>query len=114
MLQAANVAGQAINITTTTAAHAMSYKLSSEFHIAHGHAVGLCLPVIFQYTLEHLEQCCDVRGKGFWKKCWERLRSRQAARMSTILLPKLEKIGCRRFAVGYSEADRGRYIASIM
>ena len=68
MLQAANVAGQAINITTTTAAHAMSYKLSSEFHIAHGHAVGLCLPVIFQYTLEHLEQCCDVRGKGFLEK----------------------------------------------
>lgn len=48
MLVAANLAGQAINITTTTAAHAMSYKLTSLYGIAHGHAVALCLPEVWK------------------------------------------------------------------
>ena len=43
-----NYAGRAINITTTTAAHAMSYKLTSLYGIAHGHAVALCLPEVWQ------------------------------------------------------------------
>lgn len=43
ILNAANLAGQAINITRTTAAHAMSYKLTSVFGIAHGHAAFICL-----------------------------------------------------------------------
>ncbi|MCL2547439.1 MAG: phosphonoacetaldehyde reductase [Oscillospiraceae bacterium] len=50
ILQAANLSGKAINIGKTTAAHAMSYKLSTVFGIAHGHAVALCLP----YVAEHL------------------------------------------------------------
>ncbi|MCC7667748.1 phosphonoacetaldehyde reductase [Liquorilactobacillus satsumensis] len=55
LMKAANLAGQAINITTTTAAHAMSYKLTSMYQIAHGHAVGICLPHVWQYMLNHLE-----------------------------------------------------------
>ena len=37
MLKAANIAGKAINITQTTAGHAMCYKLTSLYGIAHGH-----------------------------------------------------------------------------
>lgn len=48
MMLAANLAGQAINLTTTTAAHAMSYKLTSLYGIAHGHAVALCLPEVWK------------------------------------------------------------------
>lgn len=47
ILLAANYAGRAINITATTAAHAMSYKLTSLYGIPHGHAVGLCLPEVW-------------------------------------------------------------------
>lgn len=43
LLIASNLSGKAINITRTTAAHAMSYKLSSDYKISHGHAVALCL-----------------------------------------------------------------------
>lgn len=43
MLHAANFGGKAINLTKTTAPHAMSYKLTSLYGIAHGHAVALCL-----------------------------------------------------------------------
>lgn len=48
VLEAANYAGEAINITTTTAAHAMSYKLTSLYGLSHGHAVALCLPVVWR------------------------------------------------------------------
>lgn len=48
MFIAANAAGKAINITTTTAAHALSYKLTSLYGIPHGEAVALCLPYIWK------------------------------------------------------------------
>jgi len=52
ILQAANMSGTAINISKTTAAHAMSYKLSVVFGLAHGHAVALCLKYIWEHLLE--------------------------------------------------------------
>lgn len=63
IMQAANYAGRAINITQTTAAHAMSYKLTSMYGLPHGHAVALCLPGVWMYMLEHPEKCIDPRGK---------------------------------------------------
>lgn len=63
ILEAANGAGRAINISQTTAAHAMSYKLTSTFSIAHGHAAALCLPEVWQYIAEHTEDCSDPRGE---------------------------------------------------
>lgn len=56
MQLAANLAGQAINITQTTAPHAMSYKLAALLHIAHGHAVALCLPKVWKYMVKRLDQ----------------------------------------------------------
>ena len=52
MLKAANTAGKAINITQTTAGHAMSYKITSLFNIAHGHAVILCNRALFSWMIE--------------------------------------------------------------
>lgn len=49
MLFASNLAGKAINITTTTAPHAMSYMLTSIYGLPHGHAVALCLPKVWKY-----------------------------------------------------------------
>jgi len=62
ILYAANYAGKAINITATTAPHAMSYKLTSLFGIPHGHAVALCLPEVWEYMLQHTSKCHDKRG----------------------------------------------------
>ena len=53
---ASNRAGKAINLTTTTAPHAMSYKLTSLYHIPHGHAVALCMPKCWQYLLDHADK----------------------------------------------------------
>lgn len=49
MMEAANLAGQAINITTTTAAHAMCYKITSMYGFQHGHAAAVCLPEVWKY-----------------------------------------------------------------
>ena len=65
MLKAAYLAGKAINITQTTAGHAMSYKLTSLYGIAHGHAVAICISKLWEYMLEHPERCIDSRGIGF-------------------------------------------------
>lgn len=63
MQEAAYIAGRAINITQTTACHAMSYKLTSKFGISHGHAALLCLTELFPYTAENTDKCIDPRGK---------------------------------------------------
>lgn len=67
MLLAANVAGKAINITQTTAGHAMCYKLTSLFGSAHGHAAILCDRVLFPWMTENTEKCTDPRGELYLK-----------------------------------------------
>lgn len=52
MSKASNLSGQAINITRTTAAHALSYKMTSKYNIPHGHAVGLCMPGVFEQNIK--------------------------------------------------------------
>ncbi len=73
MLQASHLAGQAINLTQTTAAHAMSYKITSEFGAAHGQAVAMCLRYLWPYLKEHTADCCDQRGVGWLQKTLARL-----------------------------------------
>lgn len=65
IMLAANYGGRAINITQTTAAHAMSYKITSLYSIPHGHAVAVCLPVIWKYMIGHMDKCIDKRGKKY-------------------------------------------------
>ena len=61
----ANYGGRAINITATTAAHAMSYKITSLYGLPHGHAVAVGLPEIWEYMLGNMGKCIDVRGQEF-------------------------------------------------
>ena len=62
MLRAAHAAGRAINITQTTAGHAMCYKITSLFGVAHGHAAILCDRVLYPWMIQHAELCTDPRG----------------------------------------------------
>lgn len=65
MLLASNYAGKAIDITQTTAGHAMCYKLTSMYKIPHGHAVALCVKVLWKYMVNHTSLCIDSRGKEY-------------------------------------------------
>jgi len=62
MLIASNLAGKAINITTTTAPHAMSYKMTSLYGLPHGHAVALCLPKVWRF-IENYDDIVKALGK---------------------------------------------------
>lgn len=68
MLKAANIAGKAINITQTTAGHAMCYKLTSLYGIAHGHAAALCVISLFPFMITHTDRCIDYRGEKYLKE----------------------------------------------
>lgn len=65
MLLAANAAGKAINLTQTTAGHAMCYKLTGLYGLAHGHAAALCVAAIWPYMAAHTEDCIDPRGEAY-------------------------------------------------
>lgn len=73
MLKAANLAGKAINITQTTAGHAMCYKLTSLYGLAHGHAAALCVYVLWPYMIYNLERCIDPRGKKYLESTFQEL-----------------------------------------
>lgn len=60
-----NYAGRAINITQTTAPHAFSYKLTSLYGIPHGHAVAICLPVIWAQMLNEKNILNEKRGDEY-------------------------------------------------
>lgn len=47
-LEAASLAGSAINISKTTAPHAWSYRITTRHGIPHGHAVWATLPRVFE------------------------------------------------------------------
>ena len=50
MSRAAHLAGQAINISKTTAPHALSYMLTMNYGIPHGHAVALTLGMFLEFN----------------------------------------------------------------
>lgn len=69
MAKAANLAGKAINITRTTAPHAISYPITAYFNVPHGHAVGLTLPQVLIYNSQVTEEeLLDKRGTEYVKK----------------------------------------------
>ena len=68
MLKAAHAAGKAINISQTTAGHAMCYKITSLFGCAHGHAAALCDRVLFRWMIENTDKCLDSRGEAYLKR----------------------------------------------
>jgi len=67
MAIAANFAGKAINISKTTAAHAISYPITKYLNIPHGHAVALTLGKFFvinnNYSKDDLN---DERGVDYF------------------------------------------------
>lgn len=73
MLHAANLGGKAINITQTTAGHAMCYKLTSLYGISHGHAAALCVSRLWPYMTAHTEKCIDPRGEEYLKGIFDNI-----------------------------------------
>lgn len=74
LMEAANLAGKAINISKTTSAHAWSYAITSHYSIPHGHAVWLTLPRIFQiHATASSSMVTDPRGTEHLNSIMKRL-----------------------------------------
>jgi alcohol dehydrogenase len=56
MAIASNLAGKAINISKTTAPHAVSYPFTSLFNVSHGHAVGLFFEKFFKFNYKNKDK----------------------------------------------------------
>lgn len=63
MCRASHLAGRAINLTKTTAPHAISYTLTARYGIPHGHAVALTLgPMLSYNSAVNDNDVADPRG----------------------------------------------------
>ena len=63
MSRASYLAGKAINITKTTAPHALSYFLTSRYGVPHGMAVACTLASLLEYNAAVTDDdCADPRG----------------------------------------------------
>ncbi|MAR08823.1 MAG: alcohol dehydrogenase [Blastopirellula sp.] len=63
MCRASHLAGKAINITKTTAPHALSYALTSRYGVPHGMAVAFTLAPILAFNANVTNHdCTDPRG----------------------------------------------------
>lgn len=71
---AANLAGRAINITETTACHAISYPMTSYLGVPHGQAVALTLGEMLDYN-SHVTDAgvLDERGVGHVRRTIDEL-----------------------------------------
>jgi len=54
MCLAANLAGEAISISKTTAPHAISYPFTAVYNVSHGHAVSLTLNKFLKFNYKNL------------------------------------------------------------
>ena len=63
LMRGANLAGRAIDITFTTAPHALSYPVTSGYGVPHGAAVALFIAPMLLYNSEvSTADCADLRG----------------------------------------------------
>ncbi len=92
IMRAANYSGRAINITQTTAAHAMSYKITSLYGLPHGHAVAICLPKVWRHMAEKLDNCIDERGKKYLEQILHDIARTMGADSSDAAIGNFERM----------------------
>ncbi len=116
IMLAANYAGRAINISQTTAAHAMSYKITSMFAIPHGHAVAVCFPYVWEYMVKNLNKCIDNRGPRYLTDIFSEIaiafglrNEHEAINWFLSLLSKLEI----KYPVSHNHNDISILISSV-
>jgi alcohol dehydrogenase class IV len=120
MLEAAHLAGRAINITKTTAPHAFSYALTARYGVPHGVAVALTLGVFLEYNSRlDAGDCLDPRGPDAVRARLDTIvrllgaaSVEEACRRWSGLLAELQ-VHARLKDVGIRTADLPALIAAI-
>jgi len=117
MMQAANVAGAAINISKTTACHSIAYPITSYFKIPHGHAVAITLGRMLVYNSKVSEKnCVDKRGAIYVQNTMKELikitESNNAEEASKKLYNLMRRIGleAKLSNLGIMEQERQKIV----
>ena len=92
IMHAANLAGQAICITQTTAPHAFSYKITSLYKLPHGHAVAVGLPVIWEYMVGNMDKCIDSRGQKYLAGIFNEIAQAMGCQTPTEAIAKFRQM----------------------
>lgn len=102
MALAADLAGRAINLSFTTAAHACTYVLTTHYGVDHGHGVAILLARLVVLNGEAAatpERVEDPRGAHFVRERMERLQElfevNNAFEFGNVLLELIEHCGLK-------------------
>jgi len=111
MSKASHLAGKAINIAKTTAAHALSYGFTTNLKIAHGHAVSLFLPFFMDYhTKVSEENCNDTRGMNWVKESMLNIVKSLDLEIEQLGSETLRFINRCNISIDYSELNISRQL----
>ena len=118
MCQASHLAGRAINLSKTTAPHAISYSITSRCGLAHGHAVALTLgPILIYNSQVSSVDIGDSRGVAYVrdsiKEILDILGCRTPEEACQKIFHLMESIGCppRLGALNRSSSELRKHIA---
>ena len=121
MSRAAHLAGRAINITKTTAPHAISYNITHRFGVPHGHAVALTLGPVLAFNANVSEtDVTDPRGVEHVREMIDlvlvKLKCANAQDGRVRIEELMESIGChtRLSELGIAGAPTRKAIAETI
>ena len=87
MLIASNLAGKAINISRTTAPHAVSYPFTYHYGISHGHAVSLTLEKFLKFNYLNMKKSyCDFDLEKRYKIIFEKTKTKNIIELQNFLI----------------------------
>ncbi len=110
MMLASNLSGRAINISRTTACHAMSYSITTKYGLPHGHAVALNIGRLMEYNKKvDKDTLNDNRGVDFVKARMDEIYSLIGIKNAVEYFSDIfEKIGIEKidFEIDYIDPER--------
>ncbi len=87
MLIASNLSGEAINISRTTAPHAVSYPFTYHYGISHGHAVSLTLEKFLTFNYYNINKShCDFNLDKRYKIIFEKTKTKNIIELKNFLI----------------------------
>jgi len=94
MALGANLAGKAINISKTTAPHALSYPFTALYNVPHGHAVSLTLNKFLKFNYLNLNQSnCNFDLKKRFQLLFKLTNTQNVNELDYYLLEIKKKAG---------------------
>jgi alcohol dehydrogenase class IV len=107
MMHASHLAGRAIDISQTTACHALSYSLTSHFLVPHGRAVALMLAPVWSFNAGISEEnLADPRGVAYVRSIMQRIAgiigAKTVEHASSVIEARLSAMGAAVNFCGYN------------